>query len=258
MNLKKLVLMKTVFFVVCFLAVGMNNVFAAPVSMTSLNSPYTQNFNTLANGGSSSALPGGWDFIESGTNANTVYNAGTGSANAGDTYSFGPAGSAERALGMLLSNSLTPLIGAAFTNNTGRTVNSIDIAYTGEQWRMGALGRVDHLDFQYAIDASGLNAGTWYDVNSLDFSSPVTTGSVGALDGNSASTLISSTITGLSIPSGSTFWIRWTDFNVPGADDGLAVDDFSLTMRAAAVPEPASVLLLGAGLLGLLGIGRKI
>ena len=37
---------------------------------------------------------------------------------------------------------------------------------------------------------------------------------------------MSFSITGLSIPNGASFWIRWTDFDIaPGADDGLAVDD---------------------------------
>lgn len=31
------------------------------------------------------------------------------------------------------------------------------------------------------------------------------------------------------IAAGATFWIRWTDFNAAGADDGLAIDNFSLT-----------------------------
>jgi predicted extracellular nuclease len=65
----------------------------------------------------------------------------------------------------------------------------------------------------------------------LDFSSPVTTGTLGALDGNNSAnrTAISFTINGLSISNGSTFWIRWNDLNASGADDGLAVDDFSIT-----------------------------
>lgn len=57
---------------------------------------YTQNFDSLANSGTSSALPTGWAFSESGTNANTMYTAGTGSGNAGDTYSFGPSGGTDR------------------------------------------------------------------------------------------------------------------------------------------------------------------
>src|SRR5262249_39141393 len=93
---------------------------AGSVSLTTLGSAYTENFDTLANTGTSSTTPNGWAFLETGTNANTTYTAGTGSSNAGDTYSFGtPAGNAERALGGLLSGSLNPTIGASFTNNTG-------------------------------------------------------------------------------------------------------------------------------------------
>jgi predicted extracellular nuclease len=44
---------------------------------------------------------------------------------------------------------------------------------------------------------------------------------------------VAGTITGISIAPGQTFWIRWSDFNVTGSDDGLGVDDFSLTPRVA-------------------------
>ena len=42
-------------------------------------------------------------FFETGTNANALYTAGTGSSNAGDTYSFGATSNAERAFGGLRS-----------------------------------------------------------------------------------------------------------------------------------------------------------
>ena len=48
-----------------------------------------------------------------------------------------------------------------------------------------------------------------------------------------ARTALSSTVSSLSIPNGATFWIRWTDLDATGADDGLAVDDFSLTPNGA-------------------------
>ena len=44
---------------------------------------------------------------------------------------------------------------------------------------------------------------------------------------------VRATITGLTIQSGATFWIRWTDFNATGADDGLVVDDFSLVAQGS-------------------------
>jgi len=57
----------------------------------------------------------------------------------------------------------------------------------------------------------------------------VVSGTVGAVTG---STVIGpQTITfALSIANGASFWIRWTDSDLaPGADDGLAIDDLSLT-----------------------------
>ncbi|MFN0087493.1 MAG: nuclease [Blastocatellia bacterium] len=220
-----------------------------PVSLAVINTAYTQNFDTLALSGTSSATPAGWGFIESGTNANTTYTAGTGSGNAGDTYSFGTAASAERAFGMLRSGTLIPIIGACFTNNTGSVINELQISYTGEQWRLGTLARADRIDFQYSVNAASLTTGTWTDVNALDFSGPISTGTVGLLNGNLAANraVITGSITGLTIPNGATFFIRWTDFDATGADDGLSVDDFSLTPLTSGNPAgtglaaPASV-----------------
>ena len=45
----------------------------------------------------------------------------------------------------------------------------------------------------------------------------------------------------MNIPNGATFWIRWTDFNGSGADDGLAVDDFSLTANGGPVTPVLSI-----------------
>lgn len=201
---------------------------AGTISLTGFT-PYTENFDTLANTGTSSAVPTGWDFLENGL-ADT-YAAGTGSSNTGNTYSFGMTAASDRALGCLQSGSVFPVFGASFTNNTGATIGSLQISYTGEQWRLGDLGRTDQLDFQYSLDASSLITGTWVDVDALDFIAPVQGPATGALDGNTAPnrTLINFTITGLTVPSGATFWIRWQDFNATGADDGLGIDDFSLT-----------------------------
>jgi hypothetical protein len=207
-------------------------------TVTLTNSTYTQNFDGLANTGTSSILPTGWLFSETGTNANTTYNSTDGTLNSGDTYSYGVAAASERAFGTLQSGSLISTIGCGFTNNSGATYTSITITFTGEQWRLGTntAGRIpDTLLFQYSTDATSLTTGTWVSVPSLNFYSPVVTGTTGALDGNAAinRTNITFTIT-VSIPNGSSFYIRWNDFNVSGADDGLAIDDFSLTPNVAA------------------------
>lgn len=215
---------------------------AGSVSLTAFGSSYTQDFNTLASSGTSSTVPTGWEFSESGTNANPTYTAGTGSSGTGDTYSFGLSPLTDRAFGGLRSGTLIPLIGAQFTNDTGGTITSLDVTYTGEQWRLGqnTTGRAaDRLDFQLSTNATSLITGTWSDYDALDFSSPVVAGTVGALDGNASPNRValSFTITGLNIPSGASFWIRWADTDlIPGADDGLAVDDFSLTPYTSPVP----------------------
>ncbi len=221
--------------------------FAAPalaqsVSITALNTPATQNFDTLANTGTTNAittLPSGWTFAETGTGANTIYAADNGGLNTGNTYSYGSTGSTERAFGTLLSGSVTSTVGASFTNNTGTTITQLDIAYTGEQWRLGAVSRADHLDFAYSLDASNLSTGTWTPISSLTFTAPIQSGTVGALDGNAVAnrTAVSASITGLSIAPGATIWIRWSDFNATSSDDGLAIDDFSLTAIGSAPPS---------------------
>ncbi len=207
---------------------------------------YTQNFDTLASSSTSSTFPASWAFLEAGSGANTTYTAGTGSSATGDTYSFGVAGintAADRALGSLTSGTVTPIQdGASFQNNTATTITALTIQYTGEQWRT-ANANTDKLDFAYSLDATSLSTGTWADVDALDFIPPNTSTTGAAVDGNASGnrTTLTFTIAGLSIPNGSTFWIRWTDVDitVSGAatDDGIGIDDFSLQVGSTTAVE---------------------
>jgi hypothetical protein len=201
------------------------------IVLSTIGAAYTQNFDTLASSGTSSIMPTGWMFTETGTDADTTYTAGNGSEGRGETYSFGLTSTTERAFGSLVSDSLVPVYGASFINNTGSTINSLTITYTGEEWRLGATGRADTIQFQLSTDAASLTAGTYSSYSSFDFATPTTNGTTGALDGNSSTNrrIITGSINGLNLTNGSTFFIRWTDKDITGADDGLAVDDFSLT-----------------------------
>ncbi len=213
-----------------------------PILLTDFDTAYTQDFDTLANTGTSNVLPLGWAILEAGTcgACNGSYIAGTGSGNAGDTYSFGAASSSERALGSLASGSIAPRYGALFRNDTGGVITSLTIAYTGEQWRRGTTsGSFDRLEFAYSLNATSLAPadGLWVDVTDLNFTTPNTTGGTGqARDGNlpENQTAISHTIVGLEIAAGDSFWIRWSDPDVGGSDDGLAIDDLSLTPAGVA------------------------
>ena len=223
------------------------------ISLTGSGIPYTQNFDGLAQTGPSSTVPTDWAFSETGGTAPTTYSAGTGSGNGGDTWSFGVAGTnpvTDRAFGSLASNTVTQIIiGTSFTNNTGATIESMLISYVGEQWRRGGntVGVADRLDFAISFNATSLTTGTWTDINSLDFVSVITTAATATLDGNNVANriAISSNITSLAIANGATFWIRWVDTNIGGNDDGLAIDDFSLTPTTAA-GNPGSLAIADA------------
>src|SRR5215813_6390200 len=217
------------------------------VSLNTIGVAASENFDTLSNVAGSTtntALPTGWYITEGGGGArdNEQYAVDTGGSATGDIYSYGSAGSTDRALGALRSGTLIPLYGAKFTNNTGTTITSLDVQYTGEEWRCGTAGRIDRIDFQISTNATDLSTGTYTDVDPLDFATPDTV-TTGAKNGNSAGerTTITASISPLSIPNGATFFIRWTDLDATNADDGLAVDDFSITPQAGVVTPTLNI-----------------
>ena len=217
---------------------------ANELQLAAVGTAVTQNFDSLASTENSSLMPLGWFFVETGTAANTTYAAGTGSSNSGNTYSFGAEASTERALGGLQSGSLIPVFGAKIRNTTGSTLTDLSISYVGERWRLGATGREDRLDFEYSTDATSLSDGTWTAVSTLNFTAPSSSGATGPLNGNDVanSVTVTGTVQNLSLANGAALWIRWVDFNASGADDGLGIDDFSVTGSVNAVAAPQFAL----------------
>jgi predicted extracellular nuclease len=219
------------------------------VSLTTLGAAATENFDTLSNTAGSTtntALPTGWYITETGGGArdNEQYAVDTGGSTTGDTYSYGAAAATDRALGGLRSGTLIPVFGAKFTNSTGSTITSLNVAYNGEEWRLGTAARTDQISFEISTNATDLSTGTYTGVAALNFVTP-DTATTGAKNGNAAAdrTALSTTISSLSIPNGASFFIRWTDVDATGADDGLAVDDFSITPQGAgATPSPSPAL----------------
>src|SRR5437763_13067241 len=125
------------------------------VSLTTLGSASAENFDTLSNTAGSTtntALPTGWYLTEGGGGArdNEQYAVDTGGSTTGNMYSYGAAGSTDRALGQLRSGTLIPLFGSCYTNNTGSTIGSLAVAYTGEEWRLGTAARTDQMNFEYS------------------------------------------------------------------------------------------------------------
>jgi len=208
------------------------------MSLNTMGVAINEDFNTLANTGTSSSLPVGWRILETGANANNTYTAGTGVSSAGDSYSFGLANSSLRTLGAIQSGSLTPSFGAKFLNNTNASINSLTVTYVGETWRVGAANRTDKIDFQYSTNATDLATGTWIDVDSLDYQNiPQASTSNGSVIHSSSKNF---TIFGLNIPAGSYFFIRWVDVDIAGSDDGVGINNFSIKPCATVASPTAS------------------
>jgi len=207
---------------------------------------------SLDNGTSTTlnTFPAGWGLAEQGTgnSANGFYRAGTGASNVGDARSFGAFSSQERAFGGIASGSVQAWLGFAFTNNTGNTITSMSVSYTGEQWRAGDTNPlVDSLLFEYSLNATstGDTSATWIAVSALNFLSPNPTGTInaGSLDGNLAGnqSALSSTITA-TVANSNTVHLRWRDIDLAGSDDGLAVDNFTMTVTTSGGPLPPALL----------------
>ena len=149
-----------------------------------------------------------------------------------------------------------------FTNALGGTITSLAFDYFGEQWRLSD-STDDGLTFSYRVGATDVSAGTWTTATALGFSPLFANGTSGgaALDGNLATNRrrITATISGLSIAAGQTFGFRWNDVNSSGSDQGLAVDDLSITgtlAQTGAVPEVTSWALMIAGF-GVAGVALR-
>ncbi|MEA5442609.1 ExeM/NucH family extracellular endonuclease [Cyanobium gracile] len=216
-----------------------------------LTGDYVQDFDSLPNLPTSPAQNWqddvtlvGWFSSRTGTGTTIV--PGTGSLNAGGLYSFGASGSADRALGSVGSGNAAGgdfTWGVSFRNESGSTIETLYIQYQGEQWRFSGSATAQTLDFQYQ---TSIQPGLWSDADSLDFTSPIISGSAGALDGNASTnrTLISGTLTNLGLHPGESLQIRWSDPDHPGSDHGLAIDDFQVSVNPLTGSPPAGLTLL--------------
>jgi hypothetical protein len=242
-------------------------------SVTNVSNTVSQNFDSLPSSGDttfaawSTATGQGW--ATNAASATIFADTGTSTGSANRFYSYGATGSTERALGIVLTNGTfaagsTLFYGLPVTNNGTTAITSLDIAYTGEQWRANNnTNNVPNqsLLFSYGIGATGVDSGTFTNVATLEFAS-LQNNPAAALNGNSASfrTALSASVTGLSIAPGETVWLRWADLNNTGNDHGLAIDDFSVQANFAPViapiPLPAASV-AGLSLLALSATRRK-
>jgi hypothetical protein len=220
------------------------------INMTTTSS-HTQNFNTLATSGTTNAWTNNstissWYSQRSGTG--TQYAASTGTATAGNLYSFGTGTNADRSLGTIGSGGATAgnfAHGVLLRNTSGNTITSITVSYTLEQWRNGNNTTPNVVTFWYKTSSSTISSLTpntntgWTQVSALNTQSPINTTSAGALDGNA--TANKSTLTNISIPSlslvnNSYIMLKWEDPDHTGNDHGLGIDDVTISWTTAFTP----------------------
>ena len=187
-----------------------------------------------------------------GTSATGIV-ADNGTANSGAVYNYGssnaPANS-DRSLGALSSGTTIPGFGALIKNETGQTLQGVQISFTAKFWRSSTTTN-NTLTFGYGIvDGTNVTTGNFL-TNAASTAlaggnvvGPAPVASNGPLDGNDPTN--QSSVTNLTIPSalapGETLFIRWQDANDNGNDAGLAIDNVSLTALGSAVaPVPPTI-----------------
>ena len=221
-----------------------------PALITAVNTPFTQNFDSLASTGTLDSLRTliGWRFTEAGTGANGSYSINDGVSNTGNSYSYGTVNAVDRAMGTLASNAVQSSICAFYINQTGNTVTAVRLQFNMEQWRSGGRTTIDSSEFFYGINNGGFLPanGLWTKRSSLNLVSKIVGSpapTAGARNGNDTANRWSYdvTISGISLNTGDTLYLRWTDLNVTGNDDGLSIDDFTITAFSGTLPAPNAV-----------------
>jgi hypothetical protein len=135
--------------------------------------------------------------------------------------------STERAIGFLSSNGYASprSIMYAFTNNTGSTIQSLSISWNYEKYRSGA--RAFDWTFFHGATSTAATAETSGDVN---YPADANNTTVFNPPGSIAKNIV---LNNLSIPNGSTYYLKWTYTGSGGSTNAqaLAIDDFSITLH---------------------------
>jgi len=265
-------MLRKVLLISIFLVAGTAN---AAISISSGGQSYSQNFDTLttlttpATAWANDSTLAGWSLFNSTGAAISTYLGNDGSSNTGSFYSYGTAGSADRALGGLgsaaayfgtpASGAIAGYIAASFTNVSGSTLSGFTLGFDGEQWRNGGNTTAQSMVMEYGFGSSFSSVSTWNAPGAnFDWASVVNTATAAAVNGNTAGLVSGKGGTiNTTWNSGDTLWVRWIERNDVGNDHGLAIDNFSLIasgVSVSAVPESDSLtmVLLGLSFMGLI------
>ncbi|MCE3296215.1 MAG: hypothetical protein K0R65_1929 [Crocinitomicaceae bacterium] len=226
----------------------------AQISFATTGTPYTQNFNglpTTSDGGTitwsdNTSLTGFYVL----PNAMLYEASYTTMSNTGKPYIYKNGSDmsiGSRASGSSPNNNI--YIGARFKNNTGSTIQSLEVGYYGEQWTIAENGtNVNNLQFHYQKSASAissLNSGSWTAVSALNFQQIWTSSQSSAkggtactgtsnqclaLDGNNAANRVFRyAVFNVTLNPGEEIMLRWYDADNSSNDHHLQIDDLEVT-----------------------------
>jgi len=158
-----------------------------------------------------------------------AHNGDFGSSTGRGIVSLGASGSSDRALGFVPTSQQRNWVGVVLENTSDVTYGAITVAYRGEQWRSGDPDIFNVIEFTYGFGDSLDDAETL--VSELTFHAPFLDGINFGIDGNDPANQeeLEATITGLSWAPGETLVLRWKTNELPGQDNGLAIDDLIVT-----------------------------
>jgi hypothetical protein len=209
----------------------------------SLANPFDFAFPVSATGNSGglglAALAGWYGLADPTASVGTRFGATDGDQTAGGQISFGLPNSSNRALGLLATSTTGyTAIGAEFINNTGATMNFINLQVTGEIWRQSDKPKI--LECYYLIDPTATapmsTQATAY-LPAFNVSFPTDAGDVGgaAVDGTAPANHVYLAVTNQAIsnwPPGAAFWLVWEMADSTGKAQGLALDNLSFAATA--------------------------
>jgi autotransporter-associated beta strand protein len=233
---------------------------AQATAVTVSGTTYSQNFDGITTGQTSSiasAAPG-WSFFRSGTSSSlptytsgsnttaVTQNAGTAgtgavsSSSAGGAYlwvSGTLASGTDKSIGYLSTGSYPGTTSASpgqqlailfgFTNTSGATITTLDLAWNYERYRQGS--RTQGWEFSTSTD------GSIWSANTLGNSALYTGSNTTTVYNPPESAAKAVTIPSLSIANGSNYYLRWS-FVTTGSwsnSQGLGVDDFTMNLTTS-------------------------
>ncbi|GHC13308.1 endonuclease [Cerasicoccus arenae] len=225
--------------------------FALPLNaQVAFEDNYTQDFDSLPLYESSSGTAvfnftnnstlDGW-YSSVGNGVNEARSSGGAAASSGSLYNWGR--TADRALGTFDADgygSNTVYFGVVLQNNSGATIDSLNVSYVIEQWRKNSNVTTWNLEYLVTADSGNAIGSSGYTTvpgSTLES----TVGSAGGSNGNYSGNQnpFDLDIDSIGWSNGDYLWLRWS--NDQGADSGgLGLDNLNVSQ----IPESSSTTLI--------------